>query len=156
MNFEIFCLHVTGYSNTKESFQSCIFDVMASGKCELHTYFTFLQRNLISTHMKKFNIFLHNICLYIQHSLFKFRLHENKILLYFSSLLDYWPPTTLISLVHNSLGEMVWCGKRAFQLLKMRKIKVSRNIETKCVRDILLKVRSSSMKDYTCHYVEST
>jgi len=37
-----------------------MFDVMASGKCELHTYFTFLQRNLNSTHMKIFNILLHN------------------------------------------------------------------------------------------------
>ena len=27
-------------------------------------------------------------------------------LLYFSSVHDYWPPTTLISLVHNSLGEI--------------------------------------------------
>ena len=43
-------------------------------------------------------------------------------LLYFSSLHDYWPPTTLIPLVHNSLGEMEWCEKRAFQLLKMRKM----------------------------------
>ena len=51
-------------------------------------------------------------------------------LLYFSSFHDYWPSTTLISLVHNSLGEMEWCEKRAFQLLKMRKMKVSRNIET--------------------------
>ena len=41
-------------------------------------------------------------------------------LLYFSSLHDYWPPTRLISWVHNSLGEMEWCEKRAFQLLKMR------------------------------------
>ena len=57
MNFEIFCLHVTGYSNTKESFPSCMFVVMASGKCELHTYFTFLQSFLNSTHMKNFNIF---------------------------------------------------------------------------------------------------
>ena len=57
MNFEIFCLHVTGYSNTKELFPSCMFVVMASGKCELHTYFTFLQIILTSTHMKKFNIF---------------------------------------------------------------------------------------------------
>ena len=52
MNFEIFCLHVTCYSNTKESFPICMFVVMASGKCELHTYFTFLQRILTSTHMK--------------------------------------------------------------------------------------------------------
>ena len=76
-------------------------------------------------------------------------------LLYFSSLHDYWPPTSLISLVHIS-GEMEWCEKRAFQLLKMRKMKVSWNIKTKCVTDILLIVRSSSMKNYTCHYVVST
>ena len=37
-----------------------MFVVMASGKCELHTYFTFLQRILTSTYMKIFNIFLHN------------------------------------------------------------------------------------------------
>ena len=73
VNFEIFCLHVTGYSNTKESFPSCMFVVMASGKCELHTYFTFLKRILTSTHMKKFNIFLNNICRDVQHSLFRSR-----------------------------------------------------------------------------------
>ena len=77
-------------------------------------------------------------------------------LLYFSSLHDYWPQTTLISLIHNSLGEMEWCEKRAFQHLKMRKMKVSWNLKTKCVSDFLLTVRSSSMKDYTCHYVVST
>ena len=75
-------------------------------------------------------------------------------LLYFSSFHDYWPPTTLISLVHNSLAEMEWCEK-CVQLLKMRKMKVSRNIKTKCVTDFLLTVRSSSMKDYT-YYVGST
>ena len=31
------------------------------------------------------------------------------IVLYFSSLHDYWLPTTLITLVHKSLGEMEWC-----------------------------------------------
>ena len=46
--------------------------------------------------------------------------------------------------------------KTFFQLLKMRKMKVSRNIKTKCVTDFLLTVRSSSMKDYTCHSVGST
>jgi len=61
-------------------------------------------------------------------------------LLYFSSLHDYWPPTTLISLVHNSLGEMEPWEKRAFQLLKMRKKKISWNIKTKCVTDFLLTV----------------
>ena len=30
-----------------------MFVVMASGKCDLHTYFTFLQRILTSTQMKK-------------------------------------------------------------------------------------------------------
>ena len=79
-----------------------------------------------------------------------------KFFLYFSSLHDYWPPTTLISLVHNSLAEMEWCEKRAFQLLKMRKMKVSRTIKNNCVTDFLLTIWSSSMKDYTCHYVGST
>ena len=77
-------------------------------------------------------------------------------LLYFCSLHVYWPPNTLISLVHNSLVEMEWFEKRAFQLLKMRKMKVIWNIKTKCVTDFLLTVRSSSMKDYTCYYVQST
>ena len=79
-----------------------------------------------------------------------------KFLLYFSSFHDYWLPTSLISLVHKSLGEMEWCEKRFFHLLKIRKMKVSRNIKTKCVTDILLTVWSSSMKDYTWHYVGST
>ena len=57
MNFEIFCLHVTGYSNTNDLFPCCMFVVMASGKCEPHTYFTLLQRILTSKHMKIFNIF---------------------------------------------------------------------------------------------------
>jgi len=78
------------------------------------------------------------------------------IFFYFSSLHYYWTPTTLISLVHNSLAEMEWCEKRAFQLLKMPKIKVSWNIKTKCVTDFLLTGRSSRMKYYTCHYVAST
>ena len=33
---------------------------------------------------------------------------------------------------------MEWCEKRAFQLLKMRKMKVSRKIKTKCVTKFLL------------------
>ena len=68
-------------------------------------------------------------------------------LLYFSSLHDYWPPSTLISLVYNSLGNMERCEKRAFQLPKIRKMKISWNIKTKCVTDILLTVWSSSMKE---------
>ena len=50
---------------------------------------------------------------------------KSSFLLYFSSLHDYWPPTSLISLLHNSLGEVEWCEKHALQLLKMRKMKVS-------------------------------
>ena len=76
-------------------------------------------------------------------------------LLYFSSLHDYWPPTTLISFVHISLSEMEWCEKRALQLLKMRKMKVSWKIITNCVTEFLT-FRSSSMKDYTCHYLVSS
>ena len=77
-------------------------------------------------------------------------------LLYFSSLHDYWPPTTLSYEYITRLVEMEWCEKRAFQLLKMRKMKVFWIIKTKCVTDFLLTVRSSCMKDYTFHYVEST
>ena len=55
--------------------------------------------------------------------------------IYFSSLHDYWAPSTWNSLVHTSWGEMERCEKRAFQLLKMRKNKFIWNIKTKCVTD---------------------
>ena len=48
-----------------------------------------------------------------------------------------------------------WCEKRAFQPLKMRK-KKGWNIKSKCITDFLLTVRSSRMKDYTCHYKVNT
>ena len=113
---------------------------------------------------KKWNKFFNELChfnLYMNISISNWHNsvstpRKRSCLLYFSSLHDYWPPTTIISLVHNSLGEMEWCEKRAFLFPKMRKMKVSRNIKTKCVTDFVLTVRSSSMKDYTCHYVEST
>ena len=70
--------------------------------------------------------------------------------IYFSSLYDYWPPSTWKPLVHNSWDEMERCEKRALQHLKMRKKKISWKIKTKCVTDILLTVGASSMKDYTC------
>ena len=73
--------------------------------------------------------------------------------LHFSSLHDYWPPTTLTSFVHNSLGEMEWCEKRAFQLLKCEKKSLMKH---KQVRNRLFNDWSSNMKDYTCHYVVST
>ena len=74
-----------------------------------------------------------------------------KFFLYFSSLHDFWSPSTWNSLVHTSWGEMERCEVSAFQLLKMRKKKISSNIKTKCIKDVLLSVRSSRMKDYTGH-----
>ena len=59
-------------------------------------------------------------------------------LLYISSLHEYSPPTTLVSLIHISLGEMEWCERRALQLHKMQKMRVSWNIKTKCVTDFSL------------------
>jgi len=76
--------------------------------------------------------------------------------LYFSFLNDYWPPTTRNSLVPTSLCEMEWCEKQAFQHLKIRKKKISWNIKTKCVTDNILRVWSTIMKNYTCHYGVST
>jgi hypothetical protein len=54
---------------------------------------------------------------------------------YFSSLHDYWHPSTWNSLVHTSWGEKKRCEKRAFHHFKMRKKKISWNIKTKCVTD---------------------
>ena len=76
--------------------------------------------------------------------------------LYFSSLHDYWNSTTWNSLVLISLGEMEWCEKRAFQLLKMRKKIISLNIKTKFLTEFLLTVSSTRMKDDTSHYGVST
>jgi len=39
------------------------------------------------------------------------------------------------------------CEKRAFQLLKMRKMNISWNIKIKYVIDVILRVGPSSMKD---------
>ena len=77
------------------------------------------------------------------------------VLLYFSSLHDYWPPSTLISLVHTSLSEVERCEKGCFSASQNAKNEISWNIKTKCVTAFFW-VRSSNMKDYTCHYVEST
>ena len=82
--------------------------------------------------------------------------HKWRFWLHFSSFHDYWPPITWNSLVHTSLGEMERCEKLAFQLLKMRKKKISLNIITKCVADFILTVRSSSMEDYSSHYGVNT
>jgi hypothetical protein len=75
--------------------------------------------------------------------------------IYFCSLHNYWSPSTWKPLVHTAWGEMERCEKCAFQLLKIRK-KNQLKHKTKCVTDILLTFRSSSVKDYNCLYVVST
>ena len=75
-------------------------------------------------------------------------------LIYFSSLHDSLPPSTWNSLVHTSWGEMERCEKRDFSSSKCEKI--SWNIKTKCITDFLSTVRSSRMKNFTCHYEVST
>ena len=79
-----------------------------------------------------------------------------RFLSYFSSLHEFWHPSTWKSLVHTSWCKTEWCEKRAFQPLKMRKKKKSWNIKSKCITDFLFTVRSSRMKDYTCHYKVNT
>ena len=84
-----------------------------------------------------------------------------RFLFYFSSLHDYCLPTTLISLVHNSLGEIERYDKRAFQLLKMRNITINWNIKTTCVSDfywqvfeyegLYLSLRGKHIKDKVLH-----
>ena len=71
------------------------------------------------------------------------------IRIYFCSIQDYWRPSTWKSLLHNQWSEMERCEKRAFQH-KMRKKNISCYIKNKYVTEVW--VRSSSMKDYTCHY----
>ena len=66
--------------------------------------------------------------------------------LYFSSIHDYWPPNTLNSLVHNSKCEMERSEKVAFQLIKIRKTNISRNINIKYETDFFLSVWCSRMK----------
>jgi hypothetical protein len=117
---------------------------------QLITWLNSQNRNETSFLMNTDTNLYTNICISNWHNS-SFDSIKMKILLYFSSLHGYWLPITSISLVHISLGEMEWCEKRAFQLLKIRKMKVCWNIKTMCLTDILLTVRSSSMKDYTCH-----
>ena len=59
-------------------------------------------------------------------------------LFYFSSLHDYWPPTTLNSLVHNSLGVMEWCEKR---------FSSSQNAKNESQLKHKIQVRNSSFND---------
>ena len=48
---------------------------------------------------------------------------KRSFFLYFKSLRDYWTPTTLISLVHNSLGEIERCEKVLFSFSECEKWK---------------------------------
>ena len=124
----------------------------------------FLARYTIKFTEQKWNKFINEIWpinLYMNFS--KSNWHNSsfdstkmKVFTLFQFLTRLLTSNTLISLVHNSLCETEWCEKRAFQLLKMRKMKLSWNKKTKCVTDFILTVRSSSMMDYTSHYAEST
>ena len=87
----------------------------------------------------------------ISKCIIEFSTEGNEGFIYVSSLNDHWSPSTLNALVYNS-GEMERCEKRSFQILKMRKKKISWNIKAKCVTYYLLTVRFSNMKDYTCYY----
>ena len=78
-------------------------------------------------------------------------LQKWSICLYFSSIHNYSSPNTWNYLLRNYWSEIERCEKRAFQLLKMRKMNFSWNINAKYVTIFfLLSVRSSCMKDYTC------
>jgi len=50
-------LHLTGYLNTKMSFQISMFVLMLSGKCDQYNYFTFLQVFKLSQIRNKLNFF---------------------------------------------------------------------------------------------------
>ena len=54
------------------------------------------------------------------------------------------------------VGRNVAIWETCFSATQNAKKENSWNIKSKCVTNILLTVRSSSMKDYTCHYVGST
>ena len=70
-------------------------------------------------------------------------------LLHFSSLKDFWPPSTWNTLVHTSWSEMERCDN-VFSATQNAKNVNQLKHKTKCITDYLLTVRSSRMKDYTC------
>ena len=72
-------------------------------------------------------------------------------LFYFICLHDFRTPSTWTSSCHSSWGKKERCEKRAFQLLKMLKENQLKH-KTKCITYFVLTVRSSRMKNYTCHF----
>jgi len=72
-------------------------------------------------------------------------------LLYFSSIHHYVPPSTWNSLVHTSLGEMEQCEIVLFSSSKWEKDN-QLNHKNHVRNRRLLRVTSSSMKDYPCNY----
>ena len=78
-----------------------------------------------------------------------------KFLILFQFLARLLTTSTWKPLVHTSWGEMERREEQVFLNLKMRKNKISWKIKTKFVTGFLLTFRSSSIKDYTCHYVVS-
>ena len=71
--------------------------------------------------------------------------------LYFSSLHNYWPPTTWNTLVHTSWAERENCEKQSYQLLIMRKKNQPKH-KNQVRNGHFIDSYVSSMNDYTCHY----
>jgi hypothetical protein len=77
-----------------------------------------------------------------------------KFLVYFSFFHDYWPPTTLISLLHTSWtkwNDVKTCFSAPQNTKKKNHLKHKNQVRNRLFID-----RSSSMKDYTCYYVVIT
>ena len=86
-----------------------------------------------------------------------FRPHENDFFFYFISvpytIIDLQSPENLKYIPRAAKWNEV---KNVFSSPENAKKKIHSNIYTMSVTDYLLTVRSSSMKDYTCHYGVST
>ena len=76
--------------------------------------------------------------------------HEHEVFYFFQFLTRFLNSKNLKIFSTYLVGKMERCEKRPFLLLKMRK-KISWNIKTKCITDFILAIRSSRMKDCTCH-----
>ena len=81
---------------------------------------------------------------------------QNDFLFYFSSKGDCSPPNTWKSLVQITFGEIERIEKHASLLLKMRNMNIRWSVKNKYVIDVVLRVRSSRIKIYACHYAMST
>jgi len=126
-------------------------------KMRVYIYFNSLRVYIHRTHVKLRYIMNSDTLLCIWIPVFPIGIFEVSTArkwgfwLYFISIHDYLHPNPRNSLVHNSWSEMERREKRAFQLLKMRKMNIRWNINIKYVSEVFLSIRSSSMNYYTCH-----